>query len=137
MIESSRVDNVAQSVGGPLRIPPGRPDVEISYTAPNFINAAQTHFKYRLENLDTDWVEAGGRRTAYYSHLPPGDYVFHVIAGNNDGAWNMQGQTLAITVLEPFYRSWWFDTLMLVALGGLVAIAWRYRVAQLEQAQAV
>jgi signal transduction histidine kinase/ligand-binding sensor domain-containing protein len=137
LIESSRVDNVDKPVTAPLRIPPGRPNVEISYTAPNFINATQTHFKYKLENLDTDWVEAGGRRTAYYSHLPPGDYVFHVIAGNSDGAWNEQGQSLSITVLEPFYRTWWFDTLMLITLGGLITIAWRYRVAQLQQAQAV
>jgi signal transduction histidine kinase len=137
MIESARVDNVAKSMSNLLRIPPGRPNIEINYTAPNFINATQTQFKYKLEGLDSDWVEAGGRRTAYYSHLPPGDYVFHVIAGNSNGAWNEQGKTLAITVLEPFYRTWWFDTLMLVALGGLVAIAWRYRVAQLQQAQAV
>ena len=75
--------------------------MEISYTAPNFINATQTHFKYRLEGLDSDWVDAGGRRIAYYSHLPPGEYVFHVIAGNSDGVWNQEGKTLAITVLAP------------------------------------
>ena len=87
------------------------------------------------------WTRTGwrleDRRTAYYSHLPPGDYVFNVIAGNSDGAWNEQGKTLAITVLEPFYRTRWFGMLMLAALGCLVAMAWRYRVAQLKQAQAV
>jgi signal transduction histidine kinase len=136
MIESSLVDNVSTPVSAPLRIPPGRPDVEINYTAPNFINAAQTHFKYRLEGLDTDWVDAGGRRIAYYSHLPPGDYVFHVIAGNSDGVWNQEGKALAITVLTPFYETRWFQMLVLLTLGALVAMAWRYRVSQLEQAQA-
>jgi ligand-binding sensor domain-containing protein len=102
MIETSLVDNVVAPVNAPLRIPPSTPNVEISYTAPNFINAAQTHFKYRLEGLDTDWVDAGGRRIAYYSHLPPGEYVFHVIAANSDGVWNQEGKTLAITVLAPF-----------------------------------
>ena len=136
MIESSVVDNVAVPVNAPLRIPPGRPNVEISYTAPNFINAAQTHFKYRLDGLDTDWVDAGGRRIAYYSHLPPGDYVFHVIAGNSDGVWNQEGKTLAITVMTPFYETRWFRLLVLLTLGALVAISWRYRVAQLQQAQA-
>ena len=136
MIESSLVDNVNTPVNSPLRIPPGRPDVEINYTAPNFINAAQTHFKYRLEGLDTDWVDAGGRRIAYYSHLPPGDYVFHVIAGNSDGVWNQEGKALAITVLTPFYETRWFQMLVLLTLGAVVAMAWRYRVSQLEQAQA-
>ena len=136
MIESSLVDNVTTPVNAPLRIPPSRPNVEISYTAPNFINAAQTHFKYRLEGLDSDWVDAGGRRIAYYSHLPPGDYVFHVIAGNSDGVWNQEGKTLAITVLAPFYETRWFQMLVLLTLGALVAMSWRYRVSQLQRAQA-
>jgi signal transduction histidine kinase/ligand-binding sensor domain-containing protein len=136
MIETAVVDNVAVPVNAPLRIPPGRPNVEISYTAPNFINAAQTHFQYWLEGLDSDWVNAGGRRIAYYSHLPPGKYVFHVIAGNSDGVWNQEGKTLAITVLTPFYETQWFQLLVLLTLGGLVALSWRYRVLQLQQAQA-
>jgi signal transduction histidine kinase/ligand-binding sensor domain-containing protein len=135
MVESSLVDNVATPVNAPLRIPPGRPNVEISYTAPNFINASQTHFKYRLEGLDPDWIDAGGRRIAYYSHLPPGEYSFHVIAGNSDGVWNQEGKTLAITVLAPFYETRWFELLVLVTLSAFIAMAWRYRVAQLQRAQ--
>jgi signal transduction histidine kinase/ligand-binding sensor domain-containing protein len=136
MIESSLVDNTAAPVNAPLRIPPGSPNVEISYTAPNFINAAQTRFKYRLEGLDTDWVDAGGRRIAYYSHLPPGEYLFHVIAGNSDGVWNNEGKTLPITVLAPFYKTSWFQMLVLLTLGGLVVLSWKYRVSQLQRAQA-
>ena len=135
MIESSVVDSVTKPVNAPLRIPPSRPNVEISYTAPNFINAAQTHFKYRLEGLDSDWVDAGGRRTAYYSHLPPGEFVFHVIAGNSDGVWNNEGKSLAITVLAPFYETGWFELLALLTLGALAALSWRYRVSQLQRAQ--
>ncbi len=136
MIESSLVDNVATPVNAPLRIPPDSPNVEINYTAPNFIKATQTRFKYRLEGLDSDWVDAGGRRIAYYSHLPPGEYVFHVIAANSDGVWNQEGKTLAITVLAPFYETRWFQILGLLTLGALVAVSWRYRVSQLQQAQA-
>jgi signal transduction histidine kinase/streptogramin lyase len=136
MIESSLVDNVTTPVNAPLRIPPSRPNVEISYTAPNFINAAQTRFKYRLEGLDSDWVDAGGRRIAYYSHLPPGEYVFHVIAGNSDGVWNNEGKSLAITVLAPFYEARWFEILALLTLGVIVAMSWRYRMSQLERARA-
>jgi signal transduction histidine kinase/ligand-binding sensor domain-containing protein len=135
MVESSLVDNVTTPVNAPLRIPPGRPNVEISYTAPNFINAAQTHFKYKLDGLDPDWIDAGGRRIAYYSHLPPGEYSFHVIAGNSDGVWNQEGKTLAITALSPFYETRWFQLLVLLTLGALVAMAWKYRVAQLQREQ--
>jgi signal transduction histidine kinase/ligand-binding sensor domain-containing protein len=137
MIETSSVDNVAEPVNAPLRIPPGRASLEISYTAPNFINAAQTHFKYKLDGLNSDWIDAGGRRTAYYSHLSPGKYTFHVIAGNSDGVWNQDGKTLAITVLAPFYETWWFQMLLLLTLAALVTGSWRYRVAQLHHARAV
>jgi signal transduction histidine kinase len=136
-IESSLVDNVAKTVEAPLKIPPGAHNVEIHYTAPSFLNAEQTQFKYRLEGLDTDWIEVGDRRTAYYSHLLPGDYVFHVIAGNSDGVWNLTGKTLEVTVSSPFYRTWWFETLVMLALAGLLTAIWLYRDAQLRRAQAM
>lgn len=137
MIESALINNVPAPGGDLLRIPPGRANIEINYAALSFINAAQAHYKYRLEGLEPDWVDAGARRIAYYSHLPPGNYTFHVIAANSDGVWNNAGRTLPITVLAPFYETWWFEMLMLVTAGALVAIAWRYRVAQLERAQAM
>jgi signal transduction histidine kinase len=120
-----------------LRIPPGKADIEINYTALSFIDAGQTHYKYQLEGLDSNWVDAGSRRIAYYSHVPPGKYVFHVIAANSDGVWNDTGRTLPMTVLAPFYETWWFEMLMVLVAAGLVAIAWRYRVAQLESEQAM
>ena len=136
MIESSVIDNVPAPLDTELSIPPGKDNVAISYTALSFVNAAQTRYKYRLEGLDSSWVDAGERRIAYYSHLPPGKYVFHVIAGNSEGIWNYTGKTLAITVLAPFYETWWFEMLMLVAAGTFVAVLWRYRVSQLQHAQA-
>lgn len=136
MIESSVVDSVLTPVGSQLRIPPGKANLEINYTALSFINAAQTHYKYKLEGLDSNWVDAGERRVAYYSHLPPGKYIFHVIAGNSEGVWNNEGKTLSVTVLAPFYETWWFEVLALLAIGALAALAWRYRVSQLKQAQA-
>ena len=135
-IESAVIDNVPAPIADGLRVPPGRSDVEIDYAALSFIHAAQTHYKYRLEGLDSDWVNAGTRRVAYYSRLPPGSYSFHVIAGNSDGIWNTEGKTLAVTVLAPFYETWWFEMLALLCIGALVAAAWRFRVSQLQQAQA-
>jgi signal transduction histidine kinase/ligand-binding sensor domain-containing protein len=135
-IESATIDNLPAPIDTGLRISPRETDVEISYAALSFIRSAQTHYKYRLEGLDTDWVNAGTRRVAYYSHLPPGRYVFHVIAGNSDGIWNTEGKTLDVTVLAPFYKTWWFEMLALLCIGAMVAAAWRFRVAQLQQAQA-
>jgi signal transduction histidine kinase len=89
-----------------------------------------------VEGLDREWVEAGTRRTAYYSHLPPGDYLFRVTAANSDGVWNGEGQSLAVIVLPPFYRTWWFLTLSAIGVTGLVLLGYRSRIAQLKRAQA-
>jgi len=137
VIESLQVDRTPVALAGTPRIAPGAENFEIQYTAPTFIKPEQVHFKYRLEGLDSNWIDAGARRIAYYSHLPPGEYIFHVIAGNSDGVWNNQGQTLSMTVLAPFYETWWFETLLLLTAGLLILVAWRYRIMQLEQAHAV
>lgn len=119
-----------------VQIHPGQASLEITYTGLSFDRAEQVRFRYRLEGLDADWIEAGTRRTAYYSHLPPGSYNFKVIAANSDGIWNTEGQSLRIIVLPPFYRTWWF--LMLAGLGaaGLALLAYQYRIRQLERARA-
>src|SRR5262245_17825683 len=64
---------------------------EIAYTALSFINSENMRFKYKLEGADADWIDAGTRRTAYFSHLAPGNYTFRVIAANADGVWNQTG----------------------------------------------
>ena len=99
----------------PLRIAPGRGTFEIGYTSLSFVNPEHVRFRYRLDGLDDDWIDARNRRTAYYSHVPPGQYTFTVIAANSDGVWNTTGSSLQVVVLPPFYRTWWFVTLMLSA----------------------
>jgi signal transduction histidine kinase len=89
-----------------------------------------------MEGLDSNWIDAGSRRTAYYTHLPPGSYTFHVIADNSDGIWNTNGQSMEITILAPFYRRWWFIALEVLAAAALVSLILYYRISRLQQAQA-
>ena len=100
------------------------------------IKPAQINFKYQLQGQESQWVDAGSRRTAYYSHLPAGNYTFRVIAGSSDGIWNLKGATLAVVVLAPFYETWWFASLLLVLAAAGTALGWNYRVAQLKLASA-
>ncbi len=79
----------------PLRIAPGRGTFEIGYTSLGFNNPEHVRFKYRLTGLEDDWIDARTRRTAYYSHVPPGSYTFTVIAANSDGVWNTKGSSPA------------------------------------------
>jgi len=139
VIESFLLDRepiVPVPSGQPLRLAPGRSTFEIGYTSLSFINPEHVRFKYRLDGLDGDWVDASTRRTAYYSHVPPGHYTFTVIAANSDGVWNRDGSSLAIVVLPPYYRTWWFLSLMGAAAAALVVVTLKRREARLTSAHA-
>jgi ligand-binding sensor domain-containing protein/signal transduction histidine kinase len=114
-----------------LRFPPGSQQVRFEFTALSFIASENVQFRYQLEGLDENWVEAGTRRFASYTHLPPGRYRFKVTACNNDGIWNKLGDTLPV-VFEPYlWETLWFKlaatVLSFVALGGLLVLVLRRR----------
>ena len=107
-----------------LQIPPGDHQFEFRYTAPSYVAPQNIRFRYKLEGLDSKWVEAGDRRLATYSHLRPGDYRFCVMACNNDGFWNEAGATVALEMLPHFWETWWFRALLSVVVGGtLIGVA--------------
>ncbi len=131
-----RIQPAAGASQSAIYIQPGLENFEIEYTALSFINSENLRFKYILEGADADWIDAGTRRTAYFSHLAPGAYTFRVIAANADGVWNQEGARLRIQIVPPFYRTWWFVTLSALAVFGLLLGGFRYRVNQLEERQA-
>ena len=87
-IESVVVDRKQFQMGDNLKIPPHPRDLQIDYTSPTFTIPQRVKFRYRLDGYDHDWHDAGTRRQAFYTDLPPGKYSFRVIASNSDGVWN-------------------------------------------------
>ncbi len=136
VVEETLLDREPAAFANGLRIEPGKENVEIKYTGLSFVKPEGVAFRYRLEGVDKDWVEAGTRRTAYYSHLPPGEYTFTVVAANSDGVWNERGTSLRVVVVPPFYRTWWFYTAAFIFVAGLVALVFERRVAHLKRARA-
>ena len=110
----------------PLDIEPGRGELEFHYTALSFSAPEKNRFKYKLEGADSEWMDAGTRRIAYYNNLYPGNYRFRVIACNNDGVWNETGASLALVLLPHFWQTKWFIGLMAFASIGFVASTARY-----------
>lgn len=135
VIESFLIDTNAVAVRPVMNIEPGQSNIEIHYSGLSFINPELVKFRYKLDGLDADWIDAGSRRTAFYSHLPPGDYTFSVTAANRDGVWNEQGAVVGITVLPPFWRTRWFTLLMTVVALSLAFGAYKTRVSQLKREQ--
>ena len=104
----------------PRKIPPGLQRFEFYYAGLSFVAPEKMSFQYRLDGWENDWVDAGARRVAEYSYIPPGDYTFHVRACNSDGVWNDTGAAIALTVLPHFWQCWWFHLLTTLAAVALV-----------------
>ena len=87
-------------------------EVQFSYTGLSLTVPDRVRFRYKLEGLDRDWVEAGTRRYVDYVNLPPAKYTFHVLACNNEGVWNTTGARLAFEIAPAFYQTKWFFPLL-------------------------
>ncbi len=108
-----------------ITLPAHADRLEINYTALSLAIPERVMFRYKLEGVDADWQEAGTRRQAFYTHLPPGNYRFRVIACNNDGVWNETGANLGVVMTPAFYQTWWFTAL--VGFGTAALLWWMVR----------
>ena len=131
VIEQVSVDDEIAS-GGPLVLPPGHSRFSFQYAALSFVAPQKVRFRYKLEGFDKDWVDAGVRRTAYYTSLPPGKYRFRVIACNNDGVWNEAGAAIQLRLKPHYYQTYWFYLLLALGLALLGNQVYRWRVRQVE-----
>ncbi|QXD15837.1 response regulator [Rhodocaloribacter litoris] len=119
-------------LSGTPELPPGRKDFTFRYTALSFAAPSDVRFRYRLDGYNDDWVEAGPRREAYYTNLPPGTYTFRLEARNADGVRNETGPTFTFRVRPHFYQTPWFLLLATLGLGLLVAGGYQLRVRHLK-----
>jgi signal transduction histidine kinase/ligand-binding sensor domain-containing protein len=114
-----------------LQVPPGKHQIEFRYTGLSLVSSDRVQFRYRLDNADPNWVDAGKKRSVTYNLVPAGTYQFHVIACNSDGIWNETGASLKIKILPHFYDTWWFR--LLAGLAALAAIAFSIRAISLRR----
>jgi PAS domain S-box-containing protein len=135
VIESVLVNGQPAPATGTLRLPPGEHELEIRYAALSYVAPQLCQFKYRLEGLDANWIHAGGRRVAYYSRVPHGEYQFRVIATNNDGVWNLAGASFGLNVPPYFYQTLWFRALCVPVAGLALLGLYRGRVRHLNERQ--
>jgi diguanylate cyclase (GGDEF)-like protein len=135
LVEALVVDTALVPLEASRRIPPGKGRLEFRYTALSFVAPEKVLFRYRLEGFDRDWVDAGTRRAAYYTNLPPGDYVFRVTACNDSGLWNTEGISLGFRLEPHFHQTWWFYLMCAVAVALAGEGLYLFRIRQMRARQ--
>ncbi len=132
VIEKVLVNDQVRPTQGELVLPPGANRLEFAYAGLSFVAPHKVRYRYRLENFDHAWIEAGNRRSAFYTNLPPGRYRFQVIAANNDGVWNTDGASFDLRLQPHFYQTWWFYSALALAAALFGYLVYRWRVLQVE-----
>lgn len=134
IIEDVSIDRKSvEKLQSAIELKPNQTSLEIHYTGLSLVKSKQIKFRYKLEGLDKNWIEAGTNRTANYSYLPAGNYTFRVVAANSGGVWNTEGASVRIVVYPVFYQIWWFLTLAVLAVGLVIWLIYHKRVSQLRK----
>lgn len=110
-----------------LALAAGTRTIEITYAGLSFTVPQRVRFKYRLEGVDEQWVDAGTRRTVSYSNLGPGHYRFQVMARNNDGVWSKENASLDFEIRPTFVEGWPFRLVCAIALAALLWLVYSMR----------
>lgn len=133
VIEKVIFDKTPVTIKNQIQLPPGKGEIEIQYTGLSFVAPEKVRFKYQLEGFDSDWIDAGTRRAAYYTNLPPGNYRFRVMACNNAGVWSETEATFQFYLRPHFYQTTWFYALCLLAVILIGFGLYKLRVTQLRR----
>ena len=104
-----------------LILPYNKNFITFEFASLDFTNPIDNHYMYKLEGLDNDWQKVdASMRMANYTDLSPGKYTFRVKGSNNDNLWNINGAEMSVTILPPFWTTWWFIMLCLTAAWSII-----------------
>jgi len=133
IIADRKTYDATSPANGKLRLPPLVRDLEVDYTALSLVAPEKVMFRYKLEGFDKDWHDAGNRRQAFYTNLPPKNYTFRVKACNNSGVWNEAGTFLDFSVAPAYYQTTWFRLSCVAAFLALLWVLYQLRLRQLAR----
>ncbi|QEM04511.1 response regulator [Mucilaginibacter rubeus] len=111
--------------------------ITLQYAALDYSSSDKKKYSYILENFDTDWNNVGSRNTASYTNLPPGEYTFKLKYQNTSGLWSPPSAGLKITIVPPFWLTWWFKLITAVTIVALVYFIFKYRIKFLKAQKTV
>jgi signal transduction histidine kinase/ligand-binding sensor domain-containing protein len=143
-VDDRDVDPAAHAAASTTRLGAGHMRFQFDYSGLSFAAPQKVRYQYKLEGFDHDWIEAGTRRTAYYTAIPPGNYRFRVRAAMTEAGFTSDATSdtasyapseaaLSFVLLPHFYQTLWFRTLAVLAVAALIFLVFRRRVLRVER----
>jgi ligand-binding sensor domain-containing protein len=132
-IDEATADAHALLRGARNDLAPGPGNLAFRFSAVTLLEPNKSLHRYRLEGFDAAWTEAGTRRVAYYTNIPPGSYRFHVQGSNADGIWNEEGDVVELRLRPHFYRTRLFYAACALGVLSALVLIWRQRVRGLRR----
>lgn len=106
------------------------------FSAPSFAGG-NVDYSYKLDGVDKDWIKARDLNFASYSNLSGGDYVFHVRTTDKNGNSSDNAASIDITIVPPFWKTWYFAGLMVLAVSAIIYAVYRYRINEILKREAI
>ena len=116
-----------------IKLPESKSVLTFHFSVLDYTSPAKNQHAYMLENFDEEWIYCGTRQQATYTNLDPGKYTLRVKGANSDGVWNETGVALQITIVPPWYRTWWFVLILFLFFVAVFAGINYLRVKSLKQ----
>ncbi|MET0465558.1 MAG: two-component regulator propeller domain-containing protein [Chitinophagaceae bacterium] len=120
-----------------LKLPYKQNSLSFTFAAPDVLSAGRLHYSYQLVGFDKDWIDAGTRNYAAYTHLPAGKYQFNVKARRDLSAEPSQITFLEIIIKPPFWQTIWFISICTLCIAASLYGIYRYRISELIRLQKV
>jgi C4-dicarboxylate-specific signal transduction histidine kinase len=132
-VDGILVDGRLIALASQIRIPAGRHRLTFRYGGVNVSNPDGVRYRYRLDNVDSDWSEPTGLREIDYTNIPPGRFRFHVMARNPDGIWSGNETTMNFEVEAAYWETLWLRVSSVAALAVLLWMLYKLRVRSVQQ----
>lgn len=111
--------------------------ITFEFAAMDFTAPDKNQYKFRLVGFDGDWINAGNNNTTTYTNLDPGTYTFKVKGSNKDEVWNEEGASIQLVITPPWYKTWWFRVMVVLAIVGIIYAVYKYRLNQALKLHAI
>jgi signal transduction histidine kinase/ligand-binding sensor domain-containing protein/AraC-like DNA-binding protein/ActR/RegA family two-component response regulator len=120
-----------------ITIPFDQATIAVTYTALEYSYPEKISYAYYLEGWDHNWNHVGKLKSAHYTRLNEGKYILKIKATNTEGIWSSDPLIVYITVLPPWYRTWWAYLLYISAISAIAYSFWLYHIRQTKLRYAV